>query len=226
MAVSIGVSCASCASGVVGTGVMETGLLLAFFLALVAGGCSVMCAGKGAVTDLGMNTAGVVCRGWLHVFCRRADADLSSAFFGDFFFLRVTSIQSSAFFGWAWSGSFSGAASLTVTVETVVAAVSVATVAAAASGGSFFGAKLPYVSQLLTAPTSQASAFHNYHHLPFSADNGFRNCLKTLPSQTHPERVVPVGRPGCRPKQVYRFDVSIRAEERGQHFTCYKLHLL
>ena len=35
---------------------METGLLLAFFLALVAGGC----AGMGAVTDLGINTADVV----------------------------------------------------------------------------------------------------------------------------------------------------------------------
>ena len=180
MAVSIGVSCASCASGVVGTGVMETGLLLAFFLALVAGGCSVMCAGMGAVTDLGMNTAGVVAFAGAGStsFAGEADADLSSVFFGDFFFLRVTSIQSSAFFGWAWSGSFSVVASHMVTVETVVAAVSVATVSAAAagtSGGSFLG-------QLLTAPTAWASAFHNHHHLPLSADNGFRNCLKNLPS--------------------------------------------
>ena len=37
--VSIGVSYAS---GVVGTDVVGTGLLLAFFLALIAGGCSVM----------------------------------------------------------------------------------------------------------------------------------------------------------------------------------------
>ena len=137
VAVSIGVSCVSCASGVVGTGVMETGLLLAFFLALVAGGYSVMCAGIGAVTDLGINTADVVAfagAGSISL-AGEADVDLSSAFLGDFFFMRVTSIQSSAFFCWAWSGSFSGVASLIVTVETVVAAVSVVTVAAAAFGG-------------------------------------------------------------------------------------------
>ena len=141
MAVSIGVSCVSCASGVVGTGVMETGLLLAFFLALVGGICSVMCAGMGAVTDLGINTADVVAfAGASSIsFAGEADVDLSSAFFGDFFFLRVTSIQSSAFFCWAWSGSFSGVASLMVTVETVDAAVSVVTVAAGAFGGSFWG---------------------------------------------------------------------------------------
>ena len=88
MAVFIGVSCVSCASGVVGTGVMETGLPLAFFLALVAGGCSVMCAGMGAVTDLGINTADVVAfagAGSIS-FAGEADVDLSSAFFGDFFF--------------------------------------------------------------------------------------------------------------------------------------------
>ena len=121
---------------------METGLLLAFFLALVAGGCSVMCAGMGAVTDLGINTADVVAfagAGSISL-AGEADVDLSSAFFGGgisfFFFLRVTLIQSSAFFCWAWSGSFSGVASLIVTVETVVAAVSVVT---AAFGGSFWG---------------------------------------------------------------------------------------
>ena len=148
MAVSIGVSCVSCASGVVGTGVVETGLLLAFFLALVVGGCSVMCAGMGAVTDLGINIADVVAfagTGSIS-FAGEADVDLSSAFFGDFFFffLRVTSIQSSAFFYWAWSGYFSGVVSLMVTVETVDAAVSVVTVAAAAAGafgGSFWGQK-------------------------------------------------------------------------------------
>ena len=144
MAVSIGVSCVSCASEVVGTGVVETGLLLAFFLALVVGGCSVMCAGMGAVTDLGINIADVVAfagAGSIS-FAGEADVDLSSAFFGDFFFLWVTSIQSSAFFCWAWSGSFSGVASLMVTVETVDAAVSVVTVASAAAGvfgGSFWG---------------------------------------------------------------------------------------
>ena len=84
-----------------------------------------MCAGMGAVTDLGMNTADVVAfagAGSIS-FAGEANVDLSSTFFGDFFFLRVTSIQSSAFFGWAWSGSFSGVASLMVAVETVVAAV-------------------------------------------------------------------------------------------------------
>ena len=60
-------------------------------------------------------------------------------FGGISFFLRVTSIQSSAFFCWAWFGSFSGVASLIVIVETVVAAVSVVTVAAAAFDGSFWG---------------------------------------------------------------------------------------
>ena len=85
MAVSIGVSCVSC---VVGTGVVETGLLLVFFLALVVGGCSVMCAGMGAVTDLGINIADVVAfagAGSIS-FAGEADVDLSSAFLGDFFF--------------------------------------------------------------------------------------------------------------------------------------------
>ena len=83
VAVSIGVSCVSCASGVVGTG-----LLLAFFLALVAGGCSVMCAGMGAVTDFGINSADVVAfAGAVSIsLAGEADVDLSSAFWGDFFF--------------------------------------------------------------------------------------------------------------------------------------------
>ena len=114
MAVSIAVSCASYASGVVGTGVMETGLLLAFFLALVAAGCSMMCVGMGVVTDFGMNTAGVVAiAGNCSIsLAGEANANLSSAFFGDFFFLflRVTSIQSSSFFDWAGSGSISSVA--------------------------------------------------------------------------------------------------------------------
>ena len=42
----------SSASGVVGTGVVGAGLVLDFFLVLDAGGCSGMCAGIGAVTDL------------------------------------------------------------------------------------------------------------------------------------------------------------------------------
>ena len=72
-----------------------------------------------------------------------------------------------------------------VAVETVVAAVSVATVVAAAAGafgGSFWGVELGYVPQLLAAPTARASALYNHHHLPLSADNGFWNCLKALPS--------------------------------------------
>ena len=51
----------SSASGVVGTGVVGAGLVLVFFLVLDTGGCSVMCAGIGAVTDFGMYiAAGVV----------------------------------------------------------------------------------------------------------------------------------------------------------------------
>ena len=67
---------------------METGLLLAFFLALVAGECSVMCARMGVVTDLGINTAHVVvfARAGSISLASEADVDLSSAFFGDFFF--------------------------------------------------------------------------------------------------------------------------------------------
>ena len=63
-----------------------------------------------------------------------------------------------------------------VAVETVVAA------AAGAFGGSFCGAELGYVPQLLAAPTARASALHNHHQLPLSADDGFGNCLKALPS--------------------------------------------
>ena len=77
-------------------------------------------------------------------FAGEAVVDLSSAFFlgGDFFFFRVTSIHSSTFFCWAWSGSFPVVVSLMVADETVVVAVSVAIVAAAAAGafgGSFLG---------------------------------------------------------------------------------------
>ena len=51
----------SSASGVMGTGVVGAGLVLDFFLVLDAGGCSVMCARIGAVTDFGMYiAAGVV----------------------------------------------------------------------------------------------------------------------------------------------------------------------
>ena len=79
--VSMGVSFAS---GVVGTDVVGAGLVLDFFLVLDAGGCSVMCAGIGAVTDFGVVAfveAGVV------AFAEEAVADLSSAFWGDFFFI-------------------------------------------------------------------------------------------------------------------------------------------
>ena len=95
----------------------------------------------GAVTDLRMNTAGVVtfAETGSMSFAGEAVADLSSALIGDSFFFRVTSIQSSAFFDWAWSGSFSVLVSLMVAEETVVAAVSVAAAAAGAFGGSFLG---------------------------------------------------------------------------------------
>ena len=138
----------SSASGVVGTGVVGAGLVLVFFLVLDAGGCSVMCAGIGAVTDFGMYiAAGVVAfvGAGVVTFAGEAVVGLSSAFWGDFFFFRVTSTHSSTVFGWAWSGSFSFPVSLMVTMEAVVAAVSVATVAAAAAGafdGSFLGQNL------------------------------------------------------------------------------------
>ena len=102
-------------------------------------------------------------------------------FLGGFLFFWVTSTHSSTVFGWAWSGSFSLLVSLMVAVETVVAAVSGAAVVAGAFGGSFLGQN-GYVPQLLAAPTARTSAFHNHHHLPLSVDNGFRNCLKALPS--------------------------------------------
>ena len=89
--VSIGVSSAS--------GVVGAGLVFVFFLVLDAGGCSVMCAGIGAVTDFGVYIfvevgvvafveadviafvgAGVV------TFAGEAVVGLSSAFWGDFFF--------------------------------------------------------------------------------------------------------------------------------------------
>ena len=139
----------SSASGVVGTGVV-----LDFFLVLDAGGCSVMCEGIGAVTDFGMYIAagvfafveagvvvfleaGVVAfvGAGVVAFAGEAVADLSSAFWGDFFFF------SGDFFGLAWSGSFSLLVSLMVAVETVVAAVSMVTVAGA-FGGSFLGQNL------------------------------------------------------------------------------------
>ena len=108
----------------------------------------------GAVTDLDMYIAGVVtfAEAGPMSFAGEAVADLSSAFFEDFF--RVTSIQSSAFFGWSWPGSFSVLVSLMVAVENVVAAVSVATVAAAAAAafsGYFLGQNFdicPNCSQL------------------------------------------------------------------------------
>ena len=146
----------SSASGVVGTGVVGAGLVLVFFLVLDAGGCSMMCAGIGAVTDFGVYIAvgvvvfvevGVVAfvGAGVVTFAGEAVVGLSSAFWGDFFFFRVTSTHSSTVFGWAWSGSFSFPVSLMVTMEAVVAAVSVATVAAAAAGafdGSFWGQNL------------------------------------------------------------------------------------
>ena len=109
-----------------------------------------MCAGIGAVTDFGMYiAAGVVAfvevgvvafvEAGVVAFAGEAVADLPSAFWGDFFFFRVTSVHSSTVFGWAWSGSFSLLVLLMVAMEAVVVAVSVATVAAAAFGGSFWG---------------------------------------------------------------------------------------
>ena len=68
---------------------VETGLLLAFFLALVAGGCSVMCAGMGAVTDFGIYTAAAVvtfAEAGSMSFAGEAVADLSSTLGGISFF--------------------------------------------------------------------------------------------------------------------------------------------
>ena len=102
-----------------------------------------MCAGMGAVTDLyRFAAAGVVVlvEADSMSFEGEADDDLSSAFWGDFFFFfRVTSTHSSTVLGVAWSCSFSVVVSLMVTVETVVAAASVAAAAAGACGGSFLG---------------------------------------------------------------------------------------
>ena len=127
------------------TGELETCLFLTFFLALVTGGCSVMCSRMGAVTDLYIYAVvGVVIfvgAGSMS-FAGEAVVDLSSAFWGDFFFFRVTSTHSSTVLGWACSGSFPVVVSLMVAEETVAATVSVATVAAAAAGacgGSFLG---------------------------------------------------------------------------------------
>ena len=86
----------SSASGVVGTGVVGAGLVLVFFLVLDTGGCSVMCAGIGVVTDFGMYiAAGVVfveadvvafVGAGVVTFAGEAVVGLSSAFGGDFFF--------------------------------------------------------------------------------------------------------------------------------------------
>ena len=96
----------SSASGVVGSGVVRAGLVLDFFLVFDAGGCSVMCAGIGAVIEFGMYIAADVVafvEAGVIAFAGEAAADLSSAFWGDFFFFffRVTSIHSSTVFGWA-----------------------------------------------------------------------------------------------------------------------------
>ena len=91
VAISIGVSGASVVAGTAFT----------FFLleALVAGriGCSVMLAGMGAVTDVGMNTGVETGSAFL---VGEAVAGLSSIFFGDFFFF-YRSLRSSLprFFG-------------------------------------------------------------------------------------------------------------------------------
>ena len=132
------------------------GLVLDFFLVLDAGGCSVMCAVIGPVTDFGMYiAAGVVAfveagvvafvGAGVIAFAGEAVADLSSALGGGFF----SSTHSSTVFGWAWSGPFSLLVSLLVAVETVVAAVSVATVAAGAFGGSFLEQNLDMCSSCL-----------------------------------------------------------------------------
>ena len=189
-----------------------------------------MCAGMGTVTDLGINVADVVAfagAGSISL-AGEADVDLSSAFWGDFFFF---------FFFFFFAGDFNPIVRfLLLGLVWLLFRCSIADsdcrdccccgFCGDCDSWSFWwillGAKFRYMPQLLTAPTVRASAFYNHHHLPVSADNGFRNCLKTLPSQAHPEYVVPVGRPGCRPKQVDLFNASIRAEERGQQFTCYK----
>ena len=85
VAVSIGISDVSV---VMGAGEVEICLFLAFFLALVTGGCSVMCAGMGAVTDLYIYAVvGVVIFVEAGSMSFTGEAvDLSSAFWGDFFF--------------------------------------------------------------------------------------------------------------------------------------------
>ena len=102
--VSMGVSSAS--------GMVGAGLVLVFFLVLDAGGCSVMCAGIGAVTDFGVYIfveVGVIAfveadviafvETGVVTFAGEAVVGLSSAFWGDFFFFRVTSTHSSTVFG-------------------------------------------------------------------------------------------------------------------------------
>ena len=162
---------------------METGLLLAFFLALVAGGCSVMCAGMGTVTDMGML---LLLQGLAPFLLQERQmwtypplfSGISFFFFfaGDFNpivrFLRL---------GLVWllfrcSVADGGCGNC--------CCCGFCGDCGSCSSWSFWwillGAKLRYMPQLLTAPTARASAFHNHHYLPLSADNGFRNCLKTV----------------------------------------------
>ena len=172
------------------------GLVLDFFLVLDAGGLSVMCAGIGAVTDFGMYVAagvvafveiGVVAfvEAGVVAFGGEAVADLPSAFWGDFFFfssdfcplLHCLRLGLARFFftpGLA-DGGYGSCCCCSFCGD-----------CGSCSSWSFWwifwGAEVGYVSQLLAAPIARASAFHNHHHLPPSADDGFGNCLKALPS--------------------------------------------
>ena len=170
----------SSASGVVGAG-----LVLVFFQVLDAGGCSVMFAGIGAVTDFGMYiAAGVVAfvevgviafvEASVVAFAGEAVADLSSAFWGGFLFFSGNFYpllhclwlgQVRLFFT---SGLADGG------YENCCCCSFCGDCGSCSSWSFwwlFFVAELEYVPQLLAVPTAQASAFHNHHHLPLSADN-------------------------------------------------------
>ena len=164
------------------------------------------------------------CRGWCRCFCRRGSCGLIPGFLGRFLFF---SSDFHPLLHCFWLGLvrlfFTSALS-----DGDYGSCRCCGFCSDCGGCSswsfwriFFGAELGYVPQLLAALTARTSAFHNHHHLPPSADDDFRNCLKALPSKAHPEHVVPVGCPGCWPKQIDLLYASMRAEEGGQNF-CYE----
>ena len=90
------------ASGVIGA-VLTLDFFLLEALATRSTGCSIMLGGIGAITDAGIY-GGVLSGSVLFAgeAVAVAVAVLSLAFWGDFFFFLVTSVQpSSAFLGWA-----------------------------------------------------------------------------------------------------------------------------